>query len=677
MGILCLAACNRITRDDFYQNKLSQDSFFDFNTTDSLTISLDYGKMAAGSLVEFYADDPTISDDETGLTTDGEAFFKYFADSKGQIHQTVAVPSYADTVYVISRGFGTPFCLAGKIENGILCMTAPDITVSKASTKVVSSPSVIQKASGLYSIVDWSDDFGSPSDFNDIMSEGSIDPDMVKNLQYMLWGGSTTKSGSLNNSSYVRTTDHINTTIAKTYVDSQGQTVTTGSAQVFLTFLTEGGWYQNALGYYYYEAGKQPAKASSVKKFIIFPNASVTGNAPFGVQGYQYFDADKAPVSANTKVQLLYVDDDGNVSTHFPAGITIGYFIISNGFEVTENTTSSGSSGGGWWGWFTGHNSPGSQTTVTTYTGKLNTNGTYIYSDCEWNSKNKANFISLTARDNTLVYGVEDGGDSSFEDVLFTISATPEGAIQDPDKPVIDTDIMTRTASEITYRTYAFEDLWPYAGDYDMNDVVIEHTSSIYFDDDNCVSEVTDDFKVVNHIKSAELKDAFAVRISQRGSLTIPSGAVDETATGSVILFSNAQDHLGETFSINRKFASGELPKAALITDLDPFIIASSSERVAYTEKGRFEVHMPKKEGTECHNTYYYGQGSDAYYLDKDGKHPFAITIPLSSTDGSGLHSFTQAREMHSISEEYPRYDSWVESGGTKDTDWYLHYQEP
>ena len=51
----------------------------------------------------------------------------------------------------------------------------------------------------------------------------------------------------------------------------------------------------------------------------------------------------------------------------------------------------------------------------------------------------------------TVVYGVEDGNDTSYEDILFCIDANPNEAIQDPDRPVIDPEEPTVTSSETTY----------------------------------------------------------------------------------------------------------------------------------------------------------------------------------------------------------------------------------
>ena len=44
--------------------------------------------------------------------------------------------------------------------------------------------------------------------------------------------------------------------------------------------------------------------------------------------------------------------------------------------------------------------------------------------------------------------GVEDGDDTSYEDILFCIDANPNEAIQDPDRPVIDPVSYTHLATQ-------------------------------------------------------------------------------------------------------------------------------------------------------------------------------------------------------------------------------------
>ena len=125
------------------------------------------------------------------------------------------------------------------------------------------------------------------------------------------------------------------TTLAKKGIEN-GKEVTYTDAEVWVTLATEYAYSQISLGYYYYPSDQKqtPESFNKLKKYIIFPNVSVGNSIPYcengsKVGGVLNYGAENAPVSPNTRCQLLYVDDEGHVSTHFPAGYTIGYFIVS------------------------------------------------------------------------------------------------------------------------------------------------------------------------------------------------------------------------------------------------------------------------------------------------------------------------------------------------------------
>lgn len=171
-------------------------------------------------------------------------------------------------------------------------------------------------------------------DNNDIVTTGNFNDGTLKQLQHTLWKGYDSKPSNLDNRALVSDTKHVNTTIAQAYINNQGQHVTITDAELYLTFLTERAGYLTSIGYYYYKTNEIPNSPDKVDKFIIIPNASIAGDDPYtGWSGsgnkYSRYDA---PIQKNTKIQLLYQDENGNVSTKFPAGYTIGYFIIPNGY---------------------------------------------------------------------------------------------------------------------------------------------------------------------------------------------------------------------------------------------------------------------------------------------------------------------------------------------------------
>ena len=631
-----------------------ESEYFDFTTTTNVAFEVNYGEIGSNALIEIFTEYP-ISYNETGsFVIQGEPVYKIFADTKGRFVGDVELPTAAKVVYVFSPTWGVPMCVEASVENGKVTVNETDAasravvaTRAKSNLKLVT----VNNAQKVYSLVEISDSYGKPGDINGLIEDNKvISSKFINNVQKALWKGKSSKPDKLNNSNYVRDTEHVNTTIAKAYQNEQGQIVTVADAELFFTFLTESCWYQNVVGYYYYKTGECPAAPDQVKKIVIFPNASIKGNVPYlnwydkVPGGATNYGSRNAPLETNRKVQLLFQDDQGNLSTKFPAGYTIGYFIIADGFKCGSK----------------GHD------------GFIDTDKSFVYSNEEWNKNyqgQKARFISLSAEGGTVVYGVEDGGDSSYEDLLFCIDANPNEAIQDPDRPVIDPDEPEVSETENNYMSFAYEDIWPSGGDYDLNDVIIEYHRSITFNKDNYVSEVKETYEPVQKAGAATNRNALAVQYAtdQRGEMVLPSSAVDETQTNSIILFPNAMDVRNQKFVITRTFAAGAMKKDALKVGnsiLNPYIIVNYE---GAGKDNRTEVHLPKSKATNLANSDQIGKEADAYYVNKDGKHPFAISIP---------GTFTPVTETVTIDKEYPDFEKWVESDGKEYTDWYKNYQK-
>ena len=68
----------------------------------------------------------------------------------------------------------------------------------------------------------------------------------------------------------------------------------------------------------------------------------------------------------------------------------------------------------------------------------------------------------------------------------------------------------------------------------------------------------------------------------------------------------------------------------------------------------RTEVHLPKHEATSMVDPELIGSKKDMYYVDREGKYPFAIDIPKLG--------FTVVTETHRIDSEYPDFVKWAAS---------------
>ena len=629
-----------------------QTDYFDFNTSSTVAFDLNYGSYGANRLLSIYVSNPFEGVAEGETQPQGDVAYMIFADENGRFSGNVTLPSYTDSVWVYASGFGVPALTAAQVKNGKVAL---DLTKSTKATKSGLATRLPDDVYAqledadlrLYEIVAVGDIYGKPDDKNGLMSEGTVSATEVQRLQYALWNKQASKNaaGQMINQKYALGANQVNTEISTTYTDSDGNIQTVDNAELWITFVNENGWNENTLGYYYYKADEVPTSASEVDKFIVIPNASVTGSAPFGTHNNNWeFDADKAPIKMNDRFQLLFKKEDGTFTTKFPAGYVIGYFIISDGF------------GRNW----------DSQTVL------YNTTHEFMYSNEEWNVGGKKSFMAGILNDEgTIVYGVEDGLDNSYEDVLFTVDGNPNYVLKDHNLPKLDMEAGELMATEYTYHTYAFEDKWPErdGGDYDLNDVIIQHRRAVTFGSfSNDIRTIEDVFTPVQKSDAATYNDAFAVQFKDfdlaQGSMTgriLGSGMIDETETGSVIITEDTKASRGYPLTVTRTF-TGWFEKEWLDQeDLNPFIIS----KYVKGADNRLEVHLPKHEATSKADASKSLTGDDAWYIHKDGQFPFALSLPI--------QNYTPAPECQRIDLFYLDYAKWAESKGESNADWYLY----
>ena len=633
----------------------------DFSTTATVKFQLKYGELGQHILLNIYTQDP-LQFDETNAVTKvvGEAAYKIFTNDKGVFEGNVELPAGVSKVYVTTDALGVRRFAEVAITDG---KAEADLTInggSAASRNVTRAGSTHQifnlgnvgNIKPLYAIVGWEGNaYGKIiNDNGGLLSQGTFSAEDLRIIRPYL---GDERTSTFSNSKHYATTELVNTTIAPTFVNEQGETVTTESAQIYVTYVGEmGAWFQDGLGYYYYKTGEAPATRSAaqsqLKHYILLPNSSMAADAPYlgetvgkASRGYYNYGEQNAPAWANERVQLLFENPEtGEISTKFPPGYTIGFFLVAKGNYGNNNCQDA------------------------TY--KIKTDKLW-YSNKEWNSDNKSHFSALGYKDKIL-YGVEDGENTSYNDLVFSVEADPTGAIKNESREDIEIVVPEEDATEYSQKTYAYEDIWPVGGDYDLNDVIVEHRRSVTFDCYNYVKEVVDSFMAVQPAGSAEYKDGFAIQIpeNQRGNITLPANAIDETETHSIILFNSAQNVRNRWLVIKRTFTGKALTKVGLeVEDNNPFIIAQYS-----TDTDRTEIHLPKHQATSKALRSQIGSEDDAYYVNKDGLHPFAIMLPL-----GGNQPFHAVTERVQINVEYPDFTEWVNSNMTKKQNWYLNYQ--
>ena len=436
-------------------------------------------------------------------------------------------------------------------------------------------------------------------------------------------------------------------------------------ADVWVTFVSEGAGYKNALGYYTYHRDFPPQTVDEIEECnIIFPNVSFNGSG--------------GGLSSGSKVYL------GN----FDAETVIGWVLLRNGWNQTSQTVGMGAGA--------------------------------LYSDKILNPESNEDYrqhVVLLHNENedTFVISFEDlirpGGDNDFNDAIFYATVDPVDAVETINFPPLDSDPTDTDGDGIEdgideypedpelafnnyyssldhYGTLAFEDLWPSVGDYDFNDLVIDYNFNRITNAQNDVVKL--DAKFVVRAIGASFHNGFGFEmqgidpsdieyINGQNLLhdiiaTNANGTEAGQSNATVIVFDDAWDHghgntkesqefiVPDTMSITIKLSSPMDVSDFGLAPFNPFIIVNG-------ERGR-EVHLANYEPTDLVDASYFGQYSDrsnpeaGIYYKTEFNLPFGLNI---------VSKLDYAIEKAPINDAHLKFINWVETSGSNYPDWYMN----
>ena len=234
--------------------------------------------------------------------------------------------------------------------------------------------------------------------------------------------------------------------------------------------------------------------------------------------------------------------------------------------------------------------------------------------------------------------------------------------------------------------TYAFEDLWPYTGDYDFNDLVLNYKYNYVTDARNLLVSLECNYKI--KAVGGSFKNGFGFSLNKPSSvissitgtyntesyINYNSNGTEAGQTNAVIIvFDNVFDvipHPGgiginttheNTYvipvDVNIKL---NMTNPLDISDftINPFIIINGDRS--------YEVHLPNYLPTDLANTNLFGQGQDnslyVGYYKSELNLPWALSVPV---------DFDYPIEKVDITQAHLKFANWVQSNGTQYTDWY------
>ncbi len=251
--------------------------------------------------------------------------------------------------------------------------------------------------------------------------------------------------------------------------------------------------------------------------------------------------------------------------------------------------------------------------------------------------------------------------------------------------------------------TLAFEDLWPAQGDYDFNDLVVGYEFDIVKDNQEIVQSITASFTIKAYgayfnngfgfslptVSSGDVVSVSGYDVQNTTVFSIgPKGLESGQSNATIIVFDDVRRVMPQVtggVGVNTQLAfastapvtvvveiifSGNLTYSQLdIGSFNPFLIVGTSLNQAPGTGSRGkEVHLPNYPPSDLFDTNLFGSDSDDSSPNAGRYFVTANNLPSAINIAEG---FDWAIESQDITGAYNLFETWAQSSGAVDADWY------
>jgi LruC domain-containing protein len=473
------------------------------------------------------------------------------------------------------------------------------------------------------------------------------------------------------------------------------------ASEVSITALGSSTCWNSSLGYYYYNENTPPQSKMDLNIIMIFPNTQ-DGMWPRGSYPNNNYNGNIGALRGDV-VQLMYYPptadggiDTSNGTTIFPAGTKIGFILKTNawgqrGTEYAVNSSSSYSKGKNIWA---------SSTEGLSFAPD---GGTCPNPNGEARS---AKFAYTAPNGNKhVVVSFEDAcDDKDYDDLMFALN--PTSAFDYDDVAQVESKRVTVEG------VYGFEDKWPEAGDYDMNDLMVncKHELEYYTHSDGSKKLNKERFYLTTYHNYITLKNGLAVDLEGSSGNDIATIYVNKLLPGQTDFASECDKMYNKKYYYLSEigWTSSKPTLWYLTDDITKNENSSTGEgvtwvfEVTYSEavtagkvkikpflyrkldNGKYlEVHIPWESPTSNVDTSLFGtmvdksnpsvtrNGKKMYYVGS-GEFPFAFYLEGVSIDAFKETVLKRENESKRIDTFFPEFLEWSISEGKKNSGWYL-----
>lgn len=682
-------------------------NLFDFSTTQSVNLGVDYSANYAGSVFfSIYAEYPMSDDTDPVLKTDIQPVFESFTNISGIFNETVTLPAYAEHLYIYTGNFFVKDqLLECDVIGGSAKVTAKASPAATRGAFAMTRGEATRSLETLYQlsfIVDW-------------RTGDKTDTRIYKDWATPLgtWDADTGRPNYLmtsDNASYSRlafTTEEmagIKQTIGNALTNKKTcdtryrqpyDLILDKKSEVAVTVVGGNTCWNSTMGYYYYTADNVPTKPEDLNIIMLFPNTQ-DGMSDFIAKRSGTGDKYNGNIALTPGdiVQLMYYPNIANgdytgATKEFPKGTRIGFILKSNGWGMQKPV--------------------GDKKYHNIYLGDLkgtkisrqynswasSTEGlSYSTDDPDQNAADKGTYAipNPTGQARTAKFAYQNAQGEQYAIVSF------EDACNDDDyddfilalKPVGVFEELPRPDEKVTKAlgVYAYEDLWPSAGDYDMNDAVVDF-SQVWHWKTLDINEPQKIYKEVINLTTYQnyvtLKSGLAVTIKNQVK---PSSVKMKTIKGAdvkEVTFTTETEEDGSTVYLLTDDITGTLGTQFVIEfEYSDWITEKQKTKVIkpfiYRTEGdgrRWEVHVPFEAPTSKMNLSYFGTVNDlsntskGWYYIGESNYPFAFFLSGVTIDKFKNTILLRENEKTPISTLYPKFLGWSTSKGKDNRDWY------
>lgn len=639
--MLGLSSC--VPEKNYYEEPPAKETnMSEYSTKQTVNLTIDYSRADSKVLFYVYDKNPLIfsgNGNSIALQESIAPLDAAWTDDNGKYSGVMTLPAYVKDIFIVTSAFYAIPLMEGSITNGTL-------DISDAAEQKTRAGSKYQYATKedpeRFNSLGWSTALGSfDRGEKNSVGTGKIDYNYKGNNEKLKLSDKERKSLLETVNSVIgryKTCPEAYRTAADLYVNED-------DTEIVLTAISGTTCWNSSLGYYFYKEGQIPTSLDNITVYTLFPNTQIDwigGSAP------NYLAAYPQGVSVGDDVQLLYFDDTNpQGTTRFPSGYRIGFVLACNAWDA----------------YFCGFNS---------YIKTLN----FYASSTEGLSSSRPDGLGVRTamfkdKNNNIAIAIEDFiDDQNFTDLVFCVKSSPVIT----NVPEVDEDNNTTIRKT---GIYAFEDMWPHANDYDMNDVLAQYTYEKTFNNNNQILNESFIFKTFANV--AMLTNGLAFTIDNLTPATTSDFIKYQTDdfvqtkfthedNNTIRLTDNVKSAMNAEYKVTLDYGKNSAKKQE--TNVDAFIYRPSNGDT------RLEVHCPMKKPTPKMDMSLFGTYDDCsepdkgifYVSDKMNVYPFAFY--LSNATKQDIEPLLDpVNEKTSIDQLYPKFLNWAKTG--KDTDWY------